>query len=108
MPFYKWKAYDFDLKYFEGVIECERFELVVIEVTQKELVPKEIVVIDYPEYKRYKAVEKRMQAIERKKAKLKPNKIKLKHKKKFDYKKLWPALIPIGIVLLILLAWSTK
>ena len=57
MAFYKWKAYDFNLKYHDGVIECSRHELVVMRLAEQELVPSKIETIDYLEYKRLKAAE---------------------------------------------------
>lgn len=71
--YYKWKAYDFNLKYHQGVInsenvgqyyhegvmEADRFEMVVLELAKKNLVAKEVVSIDYEEYRRIKTIERR-------------------------------------------------
>jgi ABC-type Fe3+-siderophore transport system permease subunit len=60
MAFYKWKAYDFNLKYHDGAMECSRHELVVMKLAERELVPSNIETIDYIEYKILKTAETRI------------------------------------------------
>jgi hypothetical protein len=100
MPFFKWKAYDFDLKYHDGAIKCDRFERVVIELAQKSLVASEIVEIDYAEYKRLKLIEKRLNAL---KLKEQPREVARQFKINWTYIKI--GLIIGGSTLLLVLAW---
>lgn len=60
--YFKWKAYDFNVKYFEGVIECSRFEEAVIKLAERQLIVKELSSIEYDEYK---ALQKRERIIQK-------------------------------------------
>jgi len=85
MPFFKWKAYDSDIKYksdsidkyCEGVVECERYEIVVMQLAQKGLVAKEIQKIDYAEFRRLKSAELKLEALKHKIDRLKTPKTEL-------------------------------
>ena len=68
--YFKWKAYDFNVKYFEGIMECDRFEEVVIELAKQQLVAKEIQPIEYDEYKKIQAREKIIKRMENIKARI--------------------------------------
>ena len=69
MPFFKWKAYDSDIKYttealykyHTGVTECDQFEMVVLELAEQDLVAKEIIQIEYDEYARTRSVDAKLE-----------------------------------------------
>jgi len=63
MAYFKWQALDFDLKYHDGVMECDRFELVIIELAKKNLVPKLVTVVEYPEYQRLRQAEAQLRKL---------------------------------------------
>jgi hypothetical protein len=68
MAFFKWKAYDSDIKYttdalyryHTGVIQCDSFEMAVLQLARRGLVVKELQPIDYIEYTKLRTIEERI------------------------------------------------
>ena len=75
MPFFKWKAYDLDIKYtseaeykyHEGVIECSRMEMVVLELAKQDLVASEIEITDYDTYRKWQIINTKIKKLRRNK-----------------------------------------
>lgn len=73
MPFFKWKAYDLDIKYtseaeykyHEGVMESSRMEMVVLELARRSLVASEIEVTDYDTYRKWRMINARIDRFSR-------------------------------------------
>jgi len=107
MPYYKWRAYDFDVKYYEGATSAQSYEMVVLELSRNDLVPKEIYEINYDEYRELKKTEKKLDKLKRIRHVLNKSQEYSKYPENetsHSYK-LKPILITAGIVLLTLLAY---
>lgn len=58
MPFYKWRAYDYDSNYKDGVMEATDYEQVAKIIGYSKLIPIEVKEITYKEYQSALKVEK--------------------------------------------------
>lgn len=106
MAFYKWKAYDFDVKYHDGVIEAARFEEVVLVLANKNLVPSSIEEIEYHEYIQLRNAAKKLEKLKLRVKKLnnKPSKQSInnqaKKSKSFNYMVVFLLIVIIFLLIL--------